>query len=128
MTVIPPSDDLLTLADIARRIPGARGARRLHPATITRWILKGTRATDGTVVRLRATRVGHRWLVCLVGPQVGCGRECEEHDHRNLPLHRTPFLVRGLGKKGRRGAVAPPARSVHSSVESTIAREPGFSM
>ena len=63
MTVIPPSDDLLTLADIARRIPGARGARRLHPATITRWILKGAKATDGTVVRLRATRVGHRWLV-----------------------------------------------------------------
>ncbi len=63
MSVFPPSDDLLTLAAIARSIPGARGARRLHPATITRWILKGTKATDGTVVRLRATRVGHRWLV-----------------------------------------------------------------
>lgn len=57
------TDDLLTLAAVARRIPGARGSKQLHPATVTRWILNGARATDGTVVRLTATRAGHRWLV-----------------------------------------------------------------
>jgi hypothetical protein len=63
VSTLTDTDDLLTLSEIAKRIPGARGARRLHPATITRWILKGTKATDGSLVRLRATRVGYRWLV-----------------------------------------------------------------
>jgi hypothetical protein len=63
MSILTDCTDLLTLGSIARRIPGARGAKRLHPATLARWIVKGTKATDGTVVRLAATRVGFRWLV-----------------------------------------------------------------
>ena len=58
---LPP--DLQTLTQIARQIPGARGAKQLHPATLTRWILTGAKSTDGTTVRLKATRCGHRWLV-----------------------------------------------------------------
>ncbi|MFO0806226.1 MAG: hypothetical protein U0791_24245 [Gemmataceae bacterium] len=53
----------LTLADIAASIPGARGARNMSPATLTRWILHGCAARDGSRVRLSATRAGSRWLV-----------------------------------------------------------------
>ena len=53
----------LTLAQIADSIPGSRGAERLSPATLTRWIIDGCRARDGSRVRLAATRAGTRWLV-----------------------------------------------------------------
>jgi hypothetical protein len=55
--------DLLTISQIAARLPGSRGARRVHPATITRWILDGCPARNGVRVKLSATRAGTRWLV-----------------------------------------------------------------
>jgi hypothetical protein len=55
--------DLLTISQIVARLPGSRGARRVHPATVTRWILVGCPARDGRRVKLTATRVGSRWLV-----------------------------------------------------------------
>jgi len=55
--------ELLTISQIVARLPGARGARRVHPATITRWILVGCPARDGHRVKLTATRAGSRWLV-----------------------------------------------------------------
>ncbi|WP_439625728.1 helix-turn-helix domain-containing protein [Gemmata sp.] len=53
----------LTVSQIVARLPGSRGANRLHPATVTRWILAGCRARDGRRVKLAATRAGSRWLV-----------------------------------------------------------------
>ncbi len=55
--------DLLTISQIVARLPGSRGARRVHPATVTRWILVGCPARDGRRVKLAATRAGTRWLV-----------------------------------------------------------------
>ena len=57
--------DLLTVSQICRKLPGARGARNVTPSTVTRWILAGCAARDGTRVRLSATRAGSRWLVRL---------------------------------------------------------------
>lgn len=53
----------LTIADVCKRIPAARGARRLAPSTVTRWILQGSRARDGRRIRLLAIRAGSRWLI-----------------------------------------------------------------
>ena len=63
-TSTPPLDGepLITLAQAASRYPGHRGSARLHPSTLTRWILKGVRAIDGRTVRLQALRCGCRWL------------------------------------------------------------------
>lgn len=58
-----PAPRPLTLAEIAEALPGARGAARLSPATLTRWIIDGCRARDGSRVKLAATRAGCRWLV-----------------------------------------------------------------
>lgn len=55
-------EGLKGLGVIARQYPGNRGADRLHPATLTRWILKGIISADGRRVKLDAVRVGHRWL------------------------------------------------------------------
>jgi hypothetical protein len=55
-------EPLIALTQAARKYPGHRGAARLHPATLTRWILAGVRAPDGRRVRLEAVRVGCRWL------------------------------------------------------------------
>lgn len=58
------SDELqLTVSQVCKRFPGARGARHVTPSTVTRWILAGCPARDGTRVRLAATRCGSRWLV-----------------------------------------------------------------
>jgi hypothetical protein len=60
---MPVEPDLLTVSQIVARLPGSRGARRVHPATVTRWILVGCTARDGRRVKLPATRAGSRWLV-----------------------------------------------------------------
>jgi hypothetical protein len=54
---------LLTVTAICDSIPGARGARRLSPSSVTRWILSGARSITGEVIKLKARRVGYRWLV-----------------------------------------------------------------
>lgn len=55
-------ETLISLAQAAKKFPGHRGADRLHPATLTRWILAGVKTHDGKRVRLEAVRGGHRWL------------------------------------------------------------------
>lgn len=60
---MPVEPDLLTVSQVCRQLPGARGARNVTPSTVTRWILAGCPARDGTRVRLAAIRVGSRWLV-----------------------------------------------------------------
>jgi hypothetical protein len=58
-----PAPRPLTLAEISASLPGARGAARLSPATLTRWILDGCKGRDGRRVKLAALRCGQRWLV-----------------------------------------------------------------
>jgi hypothetical protein len=58
------SDEIpLTAQQIVARIPGSRGAPRLHVSTVHRWIITGCPGRDGTRVKLRAFRAGKRWLV-----------------------------------------------------------------
>ncbi len=46
------TEPLISLAQAAKKIRGCRGAARLHPATLTRWILPGAKAHGGRVVKL----------------------------------------------------------------------------
>jgi hypothetical protein len=52
------------LAAAARRIPGFRDDKSPHPATLSRWITRGVRLQDGTVLRLTAKRFPGGWAVC----------------------------------------------------------------
>lgn len=64
MNTTPPlnGEPLISLSQAANKFPGHRGAVRLHPATLTRWILRGVKTADRRTVRLEAVRGGHRWL------------------------------------------------------------------
>ncbi|MBA4192395.1 MAG: hypothetical protein C0467_30880 [Planctomycetaceae bacterium] len=53
----------LTVSQICRSIPGARGNRGMSPSAVTRWIVKGCPGRSGVRVKLPATRVGSRWLI-----------------------------------------------------------------
>ena len=44
------------------RLPGHRGGRRPHPSAALRWVRDGSPLPDGTRARLRAVRIGSRWL------------------------------------------------------------------
>lgn len=57
-----PTPELLTVSQVCGRLPGKSG-RRIAPSTVTRWIIDGCPARDGTRVRLNATRCGSRWLI-----------------------------------------------------------------
>lgn len=56
------SGEGMTLADAARLCPASRGAGKVSPTTLTRWITVGAPRYDGTLVRLEAARYGRRWM------------------------------------------------------------------
>src|SRR5262245_31980742 len=56
-------EPLLTIGQIAAKLPGGRGNARPSPSTITRWILTGVRGLSGSAIKLKATRAGYRWLL-----------------------------------------------------------------
>ena len=58
-----PTRELVTVGDVCARLPGSRGAKRVSPSSITRWIQKGCPARNGERVKLKATRAGGRWLI-----------------------------------------------------------------
>lgn len=43
-------------------VPGHRGGSRCHTSTFIRWATKGVKAATGEVVKLRAVRIGSKWL------------------------------------------------------------------
>jgi hypothetical protein len=54
---------LRTLAAQARRIPSSRIDGHTHPATISRWLIRGVRLKNGSVHRLIGLRSPGGWLV-----------------------------------------------------------------
>jgi hypothetical protein len=95
------SEQQLTVSQICARLPGARGAKRVSPSTVCRWIIAGCPARDGSRVRLAATRAGSRWLVFL--------RDLDEFFLRLAedPAAPTPNSpARTPAQRGRRGEAA----------------------
>ena len=56
------AEETLTLAELVKMVPPARSGKRCHLSTVLRWILKGSKAPDGSMVKLEAARLGGRWL------------------------------------------------------------------
>jgi hypothetical protein len=52
----------LSLAQAAALFPSFRAGRPVHSATLTRWILRGVRGPNGSLVRLEAVRRPAGWL------------------------------------------------------------------
>jgi hypothetical protein len=83
-------ETLISLSQAAARFPGHRGAERLHPATLTRWILKGVLAVDGRRVKLEAVRLGCRWLTSEPALQRFADALSAPPDDSASPGDRTP--------------------------------------
>lgn len=56
------SGEGLSLSAAGRLFPAHRGTGSVDSSTVYRWLTKGTRGTNGQVVKLEAVRVGYRWL------------------------------------------------------------------
>ena len=56
------NESILTLPQLAARIPGSRRNGRINTSTLTRWIQRGARRWDGVLVRLEAAKSGSAWL------------------------------------------------------------------
>ena len=52
------SEDCLSLAKAAKRLPKVRGKHPPHPSTLFRWATQGRRSKNGNIVRLEMFRVG----------------------------------------------------------------------
>jgi hypothetical protein len=55
-------ENLLSLAQAARRFPPFRLGRPVSPSCVWRWCRQGVKAPGASVVRLEAVRVSGRWL------------------------------------------------------------------
>jgi hypothetical protein len=52
----------IRLAAAARSVPPIRAGRAVHPSTVLRWILRGSRLPDGSRLRLEAVRTPGGWF------------------------------------------------------------------
>jgi hypothetical protein len=55
-------EEAISVSTAARLFAGQRGAMTIHPSTITRWLIRGVRKSDGTRVKLEGFRLGAKWL------------------------------------------------------------------
>jgi hypothetical protein len=56
------TETTLSLAQAARRLPPGRNGAPCSLQCVLRWVLNGSRALDGKLVRLEAVRLGGRWI------------------------------------------------------------------
>ena len=52
----------LALSAAGRLFPAHRGTGSVDPSTVFRWVIRGSKSSDGRIVKLEAVRVGGRWL------------------------------------------------------------------
>jgi hypothetical protein len=92
---------LLTLREAAALIPG-RGRRRVHASTIARWITRGVRAPDGRRVRLRAVRLGSKWLTTRAWLEEFAAAQTPEFTDTDEPVLTDRQRDRAAIQAGRR--------------------------
>jgi hypothetical protein len=56
------SEQLLSLAEAARKIPSIKKSGTIHPSAITRWIHQGVLTKSGNRVKLEALKVGQGYF------------------------------------------------------------------
>jgi len=59
----------INLKQVAEHVPVGRRGRPLHLSTVLRWILHGTKAPSGQIVRLEGIRLGGKWITSVQAVQ-----------------------------------------------------------
>jgi len=83
-------EQLLTFADLARRLPRRRRGRPVHTSTIHRWRSPGIRS-----VRLEAVRIGGAWHTSWEAFTRFCEALTALEPDAELPATETPARVSG---------------------------------
>jgi hypothetical protein len=91
----------IPLQDVAKEIPG-RGGRPLNFSTVWRWVLKGCRGPDGAMVRLRAARIGGRWLTSQQALQEFLEALTPQLDAEPAPKPRNPTKRARASERARK--------------------------
>lgn len=79
------SEQLLTLADIARRLPPSHTGRQVNPTTVWRWATRGVKLPDRSVLRLEALRIGGRYVTSAEALDRFIARQTEAHAPQSGP-------------------------------------------
>jgi hypothetical protein len=98
------TETLIAPNDIAKRIPG-RGGRPTNFATIWRWIMKGATAPDGTRVRLRAARIGAKWVTSVEAVQEFLQALTPRFEDKPLQLARSASKRQAASGRARKRLV-----------------------
>jgi hypothetical protein len=53
---------IINLSQVTRNMPPGRNGKQPTKGCVMRWILRGSRGPDGSLVRLEAVRLGGRWV------------------------------------------------------------------
>jgi hypothetical protein len=94
------NEQLMGLAQAARRIPSGRRDRPVNPSTLFRWVHDGVKLPTGSVVRLEAVRMGGRWLTSLEALQRFAEAQTPRLDGQaEAPALRTPAARRRASER-----------------------------
>lgn len=52
----------LSMSEAGRRVPARRGSRPTWGSTVWRWVCRGYKLPDGSIIKLEAAKMAGRWL------------------------------------------------------------------
>ena len=78
-----------SLSQAARRFPPYRQNKPVSLSTVYRWITRGVRLRDGTILRLEGARLGGRWLTSGPAIERFISRQTPNFDTSPAPPPRT---------------------------------------
>src|SRR5689334_20837076 len=62
MSIDLTTEQALSLTEARKVLPTGRNGSRPHISTLMRWILDGVKSPNGETIRLRAARLGSKWV------------------------------------------------------------------
>jgi hypothetical protein len=60
---VTANDKDMRVGQVARQVPSTKGEGTIHTTTVLKWIRRGVRLPDGTILRLRARKRPGGWMV-----------------------------------------------------------------
>lgn len=85
--------DVINLRDVVDLIPSVRTGKhgkRLHYATLWRWVRRGVKTPDGGTVRLEARKCGSRWVTSHAAVERFLAAQTPMLDSEAVSVPRTP--------------------------------------
>jgi hypothetical protein len=91
-------ETLLSLAQVAKRLPPNRNDRPVSLSCVLRWILSGVRTPRGRV-RVEGIRLGGRWLTSVEALERFIAAQTPDLSQPPAPLPRSPAARRRASER-----------------------------